>query len=90
MKARTMILGTVAALLLLSAVTLAQSGGRFPSAPYMVERGTASGGLYRLTGLAWQVEGAADGGGYRLSPATPTLRGNGCCCTWIPCVLRNH
>ena len=50
----------------------------------------ASGGGYRLTVLAWQVEGSASGGGYRLlGPASPTLRGNGCCCTYLPCVLLN-
>ena len=37
-----------------------------------------------------QVEGSTSGGGYRLlGPASPTLRGNGCCCTYLPCVLRN-
>jgi hypothetical protein len=35
-------------------------------------------------------QGSASGGGYRLlGPASPTLRGNGCCCTYLPCVLRN-
>jgi len=78
--------------LLLAGVVLAQSGGGSePSAPYTVERGMASGGGYRLTSVAWQFSGAASGGGYRLlGPASPTLRGNGCCCVRLPGVLRNY
>ncbi|MFQ6101351.1 MAG: hypothetical protein ACE5OS_08975 [Anaerolineae bacterium] len=77
--------------LLLAAVALAQPGGPDPAPWYVVEKGAASGGHYHLTSLAWQVEGAAGGEGYRLlSPASPTLRGNGCCCTYLPCLLRNY
>jgi hypothetical protein len=89
----------VCVLLLLAGVVLAQSGGEHdPSTLYTVEQGpalsavegTASGGGYHLTSLGWRVSGTAGGAGYRLlSPAAPTLRGNGCCCTWIPCVGRN-
>jgi hypothetical protein len=43
---------------------------------------------YQLTHLTWQVSGEVSGGGYSLqSPSSPTLRGNGCCCTYLPCVL---
>jgi hypothetical protein len=49
----------------------------------------AFGGGYRLTGLAWQFSGIASGGKYRLlGPAAPALRGNGCCCTYLPCIVR--
>jgi len=77
--------------LLLAGAALAQSGSQ-PSPPwYAVEQGRASGGRYHLTSVSWHVSGAASGGGYRLlSPSSPTLRGNGCCCTYMPCVLRNH
>lgn len=76
--------------LLLVGTALAQSGGgHAPSVLYTVQHGVASGGSYHLTGLAWQVEGSAAGGGYRLlGPVSPMLRGNGCCCTYLPCVLR--
>ena len=78
-------------LLLLPGVALAQAGGYGPTTLYSVRPGAASGGAYRLTGLTWQVEGTAGGGGYRLlAPTAPRLRGNGCCCTWLPCVVRNH
>ena len=77
--------------LLLAGVVLAQSGGPGPPTWYTVEQGAASGGGYYLTSLAWQVNGAANGAGYRLlGPASPTLRGNGCCCTYLPCALRNY
>ena len=43
---------------------------------------------YQLTRLTWQVRGEATGGGYALSsPSASDLRGNGCCCTYIPCLL---
>jgi len=73
-------------------VALAQSGsGSGPPLLYTVEQGTASGGDYHLTSLAWRVSGTASGAGYRLlGPAAPTLRGNGCCCSYLPCVLHNH
>jgi len=56
------------------------------------------GGNYQLTSLplrpaqgnAWQVSGNASGGGYALtSPYEPALRGSGCCCTYLPCMLRS-
>lgn len=76
---------------LLAGVALAQpSGGSDPPTLYTVERGTASGGAYHLISLRWQVDGTVSGGEYvLLGPASPTLTGSGCCCTYMPCVLRN-
>ena len=91
MRVQTVILATIAALLLLGSVALAQSGGQPVLSGYTVERGTATGGGYRLTSLAhaWQVGEVASGGGYRLlRPASPG-GGNQCCCTYLPCVVRN-
>jgi hypothetical protein len=77
--------------LVLAGVALAQSGGQPSPSWYAVEQGGASGGRYHLISVSWQVSGAASGGGYRLlSASSPTLRGSGCCCTYIPCVLRNR
>ena len=54
---------------------------------------TLSGGHYQVTDMtlrntqsnAW----SASGGRYHLQgPASPQLTGNGCCCTFLPCVLR--
>lgn len=77
--------------LLLAGATSAQSGSQPPPPWYAVEQGRASGGHYHLTSVSWRVGGAASGGAYRLlSPSSPTLRGSGCCCTYMPCVLRNR
>jgi hypothetical protein len=91
MKGRVVILAVVA-FLLLTTSGLAQAGRWYP-----VEKGTAAGGGYRLTSLApaqgdtWQVQGSASGGGYRLlAPVTAGYVGSGCCCTYLPCVLRSH
>jgi hypothetical protein len=82
-KAHLVIVSVIVALLLLGSATQAQPGGA-----RVVQAGVASGGHYHLTVPAWQVAGAARGGDYRLSPAAPLLRGSGCCCTYLPCVLR--
>jgi len=87
----------VISLLAVAGVTLAQSGRPGPGQPVSVQAGTSSGGTYQLASLplrqaqdnAWQVSGTAFGGGYALaSPQAPALRGSGCCCTYLPCLLR--
>lgn len=86
--AMLLLLGGVVLQTAASAVT--RTSGHDPPARYTVEQGTSSGAGYRLTSLAWQVEGTASGSGYRLlGPAAPTSSENGCCCTYIPCVLRD-
>ena len=88
---RAAILAVIVALLLLGTVAPTQSGGHDLPAWRAVEQGAASGGGYYLTSLAWQVSGAASGGGYRLlGPAEPASSENGCCCTYLPCVLRGQ
>jgi hypothetical protein len=50
---------------------------------------TATGGSYHLTRLNWQVTGISSAGGYHLQGLhAPALTGNGCCCTYLPCVKR--
>ena len=45
--------------------------------------------LSELTGLGWQANGTTGGGNYRLTGIfAPGLTGNGCCCTYLPCILR--
>ena len=96
MKARTVILVVLVALLCLGGVALAQSGGAGPAPEYVVQAMTSAGGTYHLASLplrqaqgdAWQVSGTATGGGYVLAiPSAPALRGSGCCCVYLPCVL---
>ena len=91
MKIRSIVLAVTVVVLLVSTGASAHSGEHDPPAWYTVEQRVASGEGYHLTGLTWRVSGAASGGGYRLlGPAAPALRGNGCCCTWLPCVLSNQ
>jgi hypothetical protein len=89
MKTRTIILLAIVALLLIGSVSLAQSSGPPALAGYTVKQGTAAGGRYRLASTSWQVSGASSGGGYRLAgPASPAAMG--CCCNYLPCVMRNY
>lgn len=75
---------TIVATLLVSSVASAQL-----NRPGAVTASAASGGRYHLTGATWRVSGTVGGGGYHLQgPASPALTGNGCCCTYLPCVLR--
>lgn len=84
MKQRV-ILVVVVVTLLLTGVTLAHSDRQ-----YTVESGTSSGREYHLIGTSWQVSGKASGGDYFLvQPAATTLRGSGCCCTYLPLTLCN-
>jgi hypothetical protein len=90
MMKQRMILTIVLILVLLGGVVVAQPNQPDSLPLYTVETGTASGGNYQLTSLTWQVSGTASGEGYRLlCPETPTLRGSGCCCTYLPLTLRN-
>ena len=85
MKLRFVLLLGTAALLLLSSGALAQ-----PGEGDAVEEGAAAAGTYHLTSLCWQVEGVSSGGDYRLvGPAAPELAGSGCCCAFLPLVLRH-
>ncbi len=81
-------------LLALLCMLLAATGSRAqvgPPGPYTVEPGIAAGGRYHLVVQSWRVTGSAVGGGYHLQgPAAPRLRGSGCCCLYLPLVLRNH
>lgn len=81
-----------------SSRTLAQTVGTGPGRTVVVPGGTSTGGSYRLAspglpqaqGDAWQVSGTVTGGDYTLTSAyAPVLRDNGCCCTYLPCLLRH-
>ena len=82
------LLGLVICCVLLAA--LLTSGAQAQSTgQYRVEGGMISGGGYRVTTANWQVSGTASGGGYRLvGTMAPGLAGSGCCCTYLPCVMR--
>ncbi len=83
------VVGLICVLLLVGAA-LAQSGSQSSPSWYVVETGKVAGGGYSLTSLVWSTSGTIQGQGYALlGPAAPTLRGNGCCCSFLPCVLDN-
>ncbi len=105
MKTRTVIIIALASCLLLGLLALRLDFGKLsllgeanalaqseqPTLPvqYNLTQGTASGGGYRLNGLRWQVTGASSGGGYRLQgPAGPS-GGTPCCCSYLPCLMKN-
>ena len=68
---------------------MAQTSG--PGLGYSIQAGTAAGRGYQLSSRAWHITGAASGGNCSLSiPDEPSLRGSGCCCTYLPVVLRNR
>ena len=69
-------------------VQLSQSAEIDPAVLYTVEQGTASGDGYQLTSLTWRVSGSSSSEGYHLLELMqPTLRGSGCCCTYLPLIL---
>ncbi len=93
MKRTPMITALVVLACLLSGGAVLAQSDRQSSVPtlYTIESGVTSSDLYRLISISWNVDGTASGGGYRLSgPARPALRGSGCCCTYLPCVLNSR
>jgi hypothetical protein len=85
MGIKTAILVIVLSLLLLGTASAAQSK-QVPCYSGVPE--TLSGAGYQLTSLPLEPEGVVvSGGRYQLLvPATSTLRGNGCCCVFLPSV----
>ncbi len=75
----------LAGLLFWSSAALAASAADFGA----MTTWTAAGGGYQLTTVTWTAPVIAQGGSYTLlSPDTPTLTGNGCCCAYLPCLRR--
>ncbi len=91
MKTQIVILTVVAAFLLWAMVAMAQPGNSNPSMGYTIEARTISGGNYHLTNPGWRVQDTARGGGYQLwKPSAVSIpAANGCCCTYLPLILRN-
>ncbi len=89
MKAQTVILVTIVALLLLGGAALAQPGERVGSPLYAVEPATASGGAYHLAGGRWQVSCPSTGQGYRLWGPVQPQQAPACCCAFLPLATRS-
>jgi hypothetical protein len=83
---RIALLAIMVTLLLMSTMASAQPGGG-----YTVDEGGIAGGSYRLTSINQPAGEPMRGGGYQLlSLAAPASTGSGCCCTYLPCILRNR
>jgi hypothetical protein len=86
MNARIALLLFLVACLLLSTAVVAEA-----PPGYQVQSGILSGGRYQLTSVDLQAGNVAADGVYRLLGTAATLHvGSGCCCTWLPCILRNR
>jgi hypothetical protein len=96
MKTRIAILVAIVALVLLGSAVLSRSDASTQGTWFCIKQASASAQEYHLTsatlgytqGDAWRASGTANGGGYRLEPATPKLTGSGCCCLYLPLVIR--
>ena len=99
MKGRStfiVVLALVCSLLLAGAASAQSRSTSDPATLYNVEPGDASGGGYTLSSVGWRVSGTLTGGGYQLpdplvpNASPPPSAEVGCCCTYIPCTLRNY
>jgi hypothetical protein len=89
MKRVTFLVLVIACLVLASGVLAEPRASELPP-PCVVEQESISGGGYQLASLTWKVSGSVGGGDYQLlDRALPSLRGSGCCCTYLPIGLRN-
>jgi hypothetical protein len=78
-------------LILLAFVLLSTTAGALSAPRYQVETGSIAGGHYQITTSGLQVDNVATGGAYRLlGPRAPAQQGSGCCCTYLPCIMRNE
>ena len=89
MKKRIAIVTAILILFLLGMVVGVMAAEHGPGAQVAVMPGIAFGGRYQLAGLSWQANSTTGGGDYRLTGIfAPGLTGSGCCCTYLPCILR--
>jgi hypothetical protein len=81
----------ILASLALAGVAAAQ-GARSAAPPaFAIEPGVSAGGGYVLTGLAWEFQGAAEGGGYLLQPRAQSVDPpSACCCLFLPIMLKTY
>jgi hypothetical protein len=78
-------------LILLAFVLLGTGAGALSTPRYQVEAGTLAGGSYQLTSFGPQADNVSAGGAYRLlGPSALDLNGSGCCCTYLPCIMRKY
>jgi hypothetical protein len=93
MKRQTYLVIVLAFLLFASLAAFHQAsitnarGTRRTFTSVQIASGTTHGGDYQLQ--VYTRPASSGGAGYLLlGPASPTLRGDGCCCTYLPCVVK--
>jgi hypothetical protein len=93
---RIVVLAVAICTCLIALASIASAQAFLPAPPVqdLSETWVAAGGGYRVTALAWpssvslaETSALAGGGQYRLW--SPALVGSGCCCTFLPCAMRN-
>ena len=90
MKIRTTLLIFLMAVLGVSVLAIA-SVLNASTAPIVSAREVTSHPVLHISGAIWQVEGISSGGGYHILalPLSPSGTGTQCCCTYLPCLLKN-
>ncbi|MFZ2095356.1 MAG: hypothetical protein WAV05_01840 [Anaerolineales bacterium] len=90
MKTRIIIISLITILILASgAIASAHSNKDLVPSTYQITSELSAGNGYQIIPLTWQISGALNGGNYFLDVQTsPTLRGSGCCCTFLPCIKK--
>jgi hypothetical protein len=77
----TILLLVVVGVSLLASLALVQ--------PAYADQDVVYSGGYQLATARWQIAGEVSGPGYHLRiSGSPSLRGNGCCCSHLPCVRK--
>lgn len=77
-------------LILIAVLLLVTAAGTPSVTGSRIEPETMMGGAYRLVGSGVTVDRVSAGGDYiLLGPSAPIGQGSGCCCTYLPCALRN-
>lgn len=91
MKPRIVITFTIVVILLMAswALALGRTSQNGTSTSYTVDIGSVTGTGYQLNNLTWQISGVISGKGYFISdPSASAWTESGCCCTYMPCVIR--
>jgi hypothetical protein len=91
MKSRNFIIIVLVVILLLAsgAVALAQTTQDGELISYKIESSSLFGQGYQLISQAGQESSALSGGGYTLfGPTSSISAGSGCCCTYLPCLMK--
>ena len=89
MTIKLMLWAVIVALLLTGGVALATSPDLAGESWQVGGSAMLAGQGYQMMSQPWSVCGASSGGGYQLQTlAAPASSENGCCCVYLPVVVR--